>query len=106
MTEERSELLVIRVARSGGVAGISRTGVMELHAQHPGPGQEASWLRIAREALADLRALEEASTPSLVRDAFTWSLTIDGEDHSVPDTLLRGPARTLAEHVISTRHRC
>ena len=104
MAENRKEVLVIRVARSGGVAGISRTGIMELHAQHPVHEQEAAWLRIARDALDELRKLEESKAPSLVRDAFTWSLSIDGEDHCVPDTLLTGPARTLAEHVIALPH--
>ena len=104
MAENRKEVLVIRVARSGGVAGISRTRIMELHAQHPVHEQEAAWLRIARDALDELRKLEESKAPSLVRDAFTWSLSIDGEDHCVPDTLLTGPARTLAEHVIALPH--
>ena len=40
--------------------------------------------------------------PGQVRDAFSWFLSIDGEDHRVPDTLLTGPARQLAEHVIKT----
>jgi hypothetical protein len=105
MAENRDDVLVIRVARSGGVAGIPRTGILELHAQDPGHEQEASWISIARDALDELRALEQAKAPSPVRDAFTWSLSIDGEDHSVPDTLLTGPARTLAEHVIALPRR-
>ncbi len=105
MTGNHDELLVIRVARCGGVAGISRSGVLELHARRPVHEQEAAWVRMARDALDGLRALEPATARSLVRDAFTWSLDIDGEEHSVPDTLLTGPARTLAEHGLALPRR-
>ena len=55
MSEVPDQPLVIRVARSGGVAGMTRTGTLELHPQSPASGQETSWLELAREALADLR---------------------------------------------------
>ena len=102
MSEVPDDPLVIRVVRSGGGAGMTRTGTLELHPQSPTSGQETSWVALAQEALADLRAAKESAAPSQRRDSFMWSLDFDGEKHSVADALLTGPARTLAEHIIGT----
>ena len=96
-----NELFIVQVRRSGGVAGLSRTGILELHV-HDSPPEDEPWVRLARGALEQLRGLDASSGPVQVRDAFEWFLSIDGEGHRVPDTLLTGPARQLAEHVIKT----
>ena len=96
-----NELFIVRVQRSGGVAGISRAGVLELHV-HDSPPEDEPWVRLANGALEQLRRLDTDDGAGEVRDAFNWFLSIDGEDHRVPDTLLTGPARQLAEHVIRT----
>ena len=96
-----NELFIVRVQRSGGVAGISRAGVLELHV-HDSPPEDEPWVRLANGALEQLRRPDTDDGAGQVRDAFNWFLSIDGEDHRVPDTLLTGPARQLAEHVIRT----
>lgn len=96
-----NDLLIVQVRRSGGVAGISRVGVLELHV-HDSPPEDEPWVRLALGALEQLRRLDADVDPGQVRDAFDWFLSIDGEGHRVPDTLLTGPARQLAEHVIKT----
>jgi hypothetical protein len=98
-----SESLRIRVVRSGGVAGMSRRGVLDLPVQEPSGQQDPDWFTMAHQALNQLRSIQEPAPAPEVRDAFIWSLNIDGEDHVVPDRLLVGPARTLAEHVITLR---
>ena len=46
--------------------------------------------------------LPQASSNPTQEKPETVSVSIDGEGHRVPDTLLTGPARQLAEHVIKT----
>lgn len=96
-----NELFIVQVRRSGGVAGITRSGMLELHV-HESPPEEEPWVRLARGALEQLRRIDAEQEESQVRDAFNWFLSIDGEGHRVPDTLLTGPARQLAEHVLRT----
>ncbi|MFJ6415099.1 hypothetical protein [Paeniglutamicibacter sp. NPDC091659] len=98
-----NDLFTVQVRRSGGVAGISRAGVLELHV-HDSPPEDEPWVRLALGALEQLRRLDAEEDAGQVRDAFNWFLSIDGEDHRVPDSLLTGPARLLAEHVIKTAH--
>lgn len=96
-----NELFIVQVRRSGGVAGLSRAGVLELHV-HDSLPEDEPWVRLALGALEQLRRLDAEEDAGQVRDAFIWFLSINGEGHRVPDTLLTGPARQLAEHVLKT----
>ncbi|MGA7206060.1 MAG: hypothetical protein WBX27_15660 [Specibacter sp.] len=96
-----NELFIVQVRRSGGVTGISRAGVLELHV-HDSPPEDEPWVRLALGALEQLRRLDAGGGAGQMRDAFNWFLSINGEAHRVPDNQLTGPARELAEHVIRT----
>lgn len=93
------EVFIVRVRRSGGVAGMSRTGQLELRSPVASSGAEP-WLPVAHAALEQLRALPRAAGNSGARDAFSWFLSFNGEVHLLSDAQLTGPARELAEHVI------
>lgn len=102
--QPRDRQFVVRVRRSGGVTGIPRAGLLEIaHQSHS--AQEESLLQLALDAREQLRGPQPTAENPLVRDAFTWSLSFDGEEHVVPDSLLIGRARELAEHALHSPRR-
>ncbi|WP_369046144.1 hypothetical protein [Sinomonas sp. P10A9] len=105
----------IEVIRSGGVAGIPRSGAVEFGLRGDAYDPEwASLYRAARQERAQLFAPagsaastageerhEAAAAPSHVRDAFHWTLRFGRERFDVPDGTLQGALRELAEKVLA-----
>ncbi|GAB2913934.1 hypothetical protein GCM10027047_09860 [Rhodococcus aerolatus] len=93
----------IEVSRSGGVAGMTRRGVVETEAA----ADPAGWQELVRAALPP-----DPPPPAdpAVRDGFTWSISIvtthvesaapDTTHVELGDTQLAGPLRTLAERAL------
>lgn len=87
----------IEVSRSGGVAGMTRRGVVDVDTSTDPTG----WQELVRAALPATPAPPDPA----VRDGFTWSITIVSTQ--VPSThvqlgdgQLAGPLRDLAERAL------
>lgn len=99
----------IEVIRSGGVAGIPRTGAVEFAMRGPRDAVDAEWAALYRQARSERELLpaagagtdDGARSPSRVRDAFQWTLRFGKERIEVPDTCLSGAMRELAERVLA-----
>lgn len=105
----------IEVIRSGGVAGISRSGAVEFGLR--GDAYDPEWASLYRAARLERAHLfapatsagsaageaprEAAVAPSHVRDAFQWTLRFGRERFDVPDSTLQGALRELAEKVLA-----
>ncbi|WP_077488252.1 protealysin inhibitor emfourin [Sinomonas mesophila] len=99
----------IQVTRSGGVAGISRTGAVEFRLRSDGPDAEwAALYRAARDEGEQLSSEDGAApagglggAPSRARDAFQWTLRLGSRRLEIPDSYLSGALRELAEKVLA-----
>lgn len=97
----------IQVTRSGGVAGISRTGAVEF--QLRAEGSDAEWAALYRAARDESKRLESDGGPaagaggaaSRSRDLFQWTLRLGTHRVEVPDSYLSGALRELAEKVLA-----
>lgn len=96
-----NEVLVVQIRRSGGVTGIPRTGKLALSCLGSSV-QDDRWSHLAVVARKQLRLAPQTPAGSLVRDAFTWTLSFNEETYVVPDSQLTGAAKNLAEHVLKT----
>lgn len=83
----------IEVSRSGGVAGMTRRGVVDTDATDDTAGWEA--LVAAAQFVA---APPPAASP--VRDGFTWTVVVGEQRAQLGDTQLAGPLRDLAERTL------
>lgn len=83
--------MLIEVSRSGGVAGMTRRGVIDTDARDDAEG----WVALAGQALPI-----PASAAEPVPDAFTWSIRLDTEQTVLGDGALTGPLRELAERAL------
>jgi hypothetical protein len=99
----------IEVTRSGGVAGVHRTGSVQFAMRGARAPSDASWAALYRQARSECGRLgagggatdDAARAPSRVRDAFQWTLRFGRERIEVPDTDLSGALRELAERVLA-----
>ncbi|MBY4130741.1 hypothetical protein HQO83_20315 [Rhodococcus fascians] len=85
--------LRIEVLRTGGIAGMSKRGVIET--------DEPEWqslVEAARPYLAEPPPPEPAD--SQARDTFTWSVSVGEQSCRVGDSALTGPLRDLAERAL------
>ena len=85
--------MLIEVSRSGGVAGMTRRGVVDTD----GRDDAEVWVALASAA-------QPVPTPSFesaaVRDGFTWSIRVDAQHTVLGDGALTGPLRELAERTL------
>jgi hypothetical protein len=99
----------IEVTRSGGVAGIPRTGAIEFSLRGAREAADAEWAALYRQARSEREqslasgegADDGARSPSPVRDAFQWTLRFGRERIEVPDSYLSGAMRELAERILA-----
>lgn len=85
--------LRIEVLRTGGIAGITKRGVVET--------DEPEWrslVEAARPYLADQQS--GGPTVSDARDVFVWNVSVDEHSCRVGDSALTGPLRDLAERAL------
>lgn len=85
--------LRIEVSRTGGVAGMSKRGVVETDAP-----EWQSMVEAAQPYIADQQATE--SVESNVRDTFVWKVSVGEHSCRVGDSALTGPLRDLAERTL------
>ena len=98
----------IQVTRSGGVAGISRSGAVEFRLRAGTDGPDAEWAALYRAARVESERLESDTQPgaggaggSRARDLFQWTLRLGSHRVEVPDSSLSGALRELAERVLA-----
>lgn len=111
----------IQVTRSGGVAGISRTGAVEFGLRPGSDGHDAEWAALYRAARVEGERLESDGGTSSgglggargpgaggpgggaprTRDAFQWTLRLGSRRLEIPDSYLSGALRELAERVLA-----
>lgn len=85
--------MLIEVSRSGGVAGMTRRGVVDTDAR-----EDADvWVALAVRS-QPVPTPAPAAEP--VRDGFTWSIRLDAEHTVLGDGALTGPLRELAERTL------
>jgi len=85
--------LRIEVLRTGGVAGMSKRGVVET--------DEPEWQSLvdaAQPYIADQQSTDPAE--SNARDTFVWSVSVGEHSCRVGDSSLTGPLRDLAERTL------
>ena len=87
------DTVLIEVSRSGGVAGMTRRGVVDTD----GRDDADAWVARASAAHPGPTA---APNPAGVRDGFTWSIRMDAEHTVLGDGALTGPLRELAERTL------
>lgn len=87
----------IEVSRSGGVAGMTRRGVVDTDASDDTAGWEAL-VAAAQPVAAPPAASPPAASP--VRDGFTWTVVVGEQRAQLGDTQLAGPLRDLAERTL------
>lgn len=90
--------MLIEVSRSGGVAGLTRRGVVDTD----GRDDAEAWVALASAALP---VPTTAPDPAGMRDGFTWSIRMDAEHTVLGDGALTGPLRELAERTLREGHR-
>lgn len=87
--------MVIVVVRSGGVAGMTRRGIVDTTTL----GSRASeWQQLVERALPVLDGLTDRDSP--VRDGFVWRLEVGERSCETADSELTGPLRELAERTL------
>lgn len=94
MAKRADRILVVRVIRSGGFAGLSR----EWTAESAEPGSD-DWLLVLVEACPWRQRIP---ADPLSRDRFTWRIEVRGElrrSATLPDAALDGPWRELVQRV-------
>ena len=96
----------IQVTRSGGVAGISRTGAVEFQLRAGSEGPDAEWAALYRAARDESERLGRDSGAGLdaashARAPFQWTLRLGSYRVEVPDRYLSGALRELAERVLA-----
>ena len=83
----------IEVSRSGGIAGMTRRGVVDTDATD----DVAGWNALVAAALP---VGDDEADPVQVRDGFTWTVVVGEERAQLGDTQLAGPLRDLAERTL------
>ncbi|GAB3268858.1 hypothetical protein GCM10027449_02550 [Sinomonas notoginsengisoli] len=103
----------VEVTRSGGVAGIARTGAVHFAMRGAREQSDDEWAALYRQARSERERLPVAESAggsgprggegpaSHVRDAFQWTLRLGRERIEVPDSNLAGALRELAERVLA-----
>ena len=107
----------IQVTRSGGVAGISRSGAVEFRLRAGSDEPDAEWAALYRAAQDERVRLESGAgttsgrgggaggaggaAPSRARDVFLWTLRLGSQRLEIPDSYLSGALRELAERVLA-----
>jgi hypothetical protein len=93
MAQQADRILVVRVIRSGGFAGISREWTAE--AREP---EAEDWVVLVESC----PWRQVPRTDPLSRDRFVWRIEVRGllrRSATLPDAALDGPWRTLVERV-------
>ena len=85
--------MLIEVSRSGGVAGMTRRGLVDTE----GRDDADSWLALAVRAQPVPVATPDSGA---ARDTFTWIIRLDTERTVLGDQALTGPLRELAERTL------
>ena len=83
----------IEVSRSGGVAGMTRRGVVDTDTC----ADPAGWAALVAAAQP---VAAPPPAPSPVRDGFTWTVVVGEQRAQLGDTELTGPLRDLAERAL------
>ena len=86
-------ILRIEVLRTGGVAGMSKRGIVETDAP-----EWQSLVEAAQPYLADQQAAD--ADRSDARDTFVWKVSVGEQSCRVGDSALTGPLRDLAERTL------
>ncbi|GGG22763.1 hypothetical protein GCM10007304_40710 [Rhodococcoides trifolii] len=87
----------IVVVRSGGVAGMTRRGAVNLEQL----GERApEWHSLVQESLPILDRLAEEPAPHRVPDGFVWQIGVGDRSCEMADSYLTGPLRELAERTL------
>lgn len=82
----------IHVSRTGGFAGLSRSGEIDT----AGRADAAVWESLARSALAE----GAKAPPSGVPDGFRYEITVDGRTVHCADPRLTADQRTLVSRIL------
>lgn len=94
MAKQADRILIVRVIRSGGFAGVSR----EWTAESADPGDDDRLLALVQACPWRQRI----PVDNLSRDRFTWRIEVRGElrrTATLPDAALDGPWRDLVQRV-------
>ncbi len=83
----------IAVSRSGGIAGLTRRGVLDVDAR----GDADAWLPLAELAAA---GPPPDGGGGRARDTYVWTIEVDGARAVVPDAALPEDLRALAQRTL------
>ena len=86
----------ITVSRSGGFAGMTRRGQVDVDA-----ATDPAWWRSAAAGAVPLPDPEDGAGPGAVRDGFTWTIELGDQRAVLPDSAVRGPLREIAERTLT-----
>lgn len=86
--------MLIEVHRTGGVAGITRRGVIDTTER----ADAADWAALVTQA-QPVTAVQ-AQPADVMPDTFTWTIRLDSEHLELGDQALTGPLRELAERAL------
>ncbi len=86
----------IVVSRSGGFAGLTRRAEMDVDA-----APDAGWWRDAAAEAVPLPTPPAGDGPSPGRDGVTWTLELGEHRAVLPDSVVQGPLREIAERTLA-----
>lgn len=91
--------MFIEVARSGGVAGLTRRARIDIEAI----GDEASakeWRRLVDQAKPMIDSHSNSCSNQDERDTFLWTVSVDDATCEIADSAITGPLRDLAQRTL------
>lgn len=88
--------MLIEVRRTGGIAGMTRRGVIDTESVP----DATAWQALVDAARPYLAQLQTGTSAGSVRDGFSWTLSVDDQSCHTDDAALTGPLRDLAERTL------